>query len=157
MVKMSKRKKAQYLGKAAESRVISELLLRGHNPAPYQLDMGIDIQCHCGLKYQVKSGRLREIEESPGRFRTTIGLTRSIWKEGKRHEIPASLEGVDFLIAWLPDTDDFYIIPAKLVHGKHNIRIYPASNSSKWNRYRNAWQLLEEDGEGSLDEFVNER
>jgi hypothetical protein len=57
----------------------------------------------------------------------------------------------DFLAAYAIIEDAWYIIPAELIHGKECITLYPNSPTSKYEKYREAWQLLREASEGSAD------
>jgi len=50
----------------------------------------------------------------------------------------------DFLAAYVVPEDAWYIIPAKLIHGKECIALYPNSPAAKYEKYREAWQLLRE-------------
>ena len=53
----------------------------------------------------------------------------------------------DFLAAYVVPEDAWYIIPAKLIHGKECITLYPNSPTAKYERYREAWVLLREAAE----------
>jgi len=50
----------------------------------------------------------------------------------------------DFLAAYVVPEDAWYIIPAKLIHGKECITLYPNSSTAKYEQYREAWELLRE-------------
>jgi hypothetical protein len=50
----------------------------------------------------------------------------------------------DFLAAYVVPEDAWYIIPAKLIHGKECIMLYPNSQTAKYEQYREAWELLRE-------------
>jgi hypothetical protein len=50
----------------------------------------------------------------------------------------------DFLAAYVVPEDAWYIIPARLIHGKECIALYPNSPAAKYEKYREAWELLRE-------------
>ena len=60
----------------------------------------------------------------------------------------------DFLAAYVVPEDAWYIIPAKLIHGKECITLYPNSPTAKYERYREAWALLRE--AAKLNEHASE-
>ena len=53
----------------------------------------------------------------------------------------------DFLAAYVIPADAWYIIPAKVIHGKEVITLYPNSPTAKYEPYREAWRLLREAAE----------
>lgn len=57
----------------------------------------------------------------------------------------------DFLAAYVVLDDAWYIIPAELIRGKECITLYPKSPTSKYEKYREAWQLLREASEVSAE------
>jgi hypothetical protein len=57
----------------------------------------------------------------------------------------------DFLAAYVVIDDAWYIIPAELIRGKECITLYPNSPTAKYEKYREAWQLLREASEGSSE------
>jgi hypothetical protein len=48
----------------------------------------------------------------------------------------------DFLAALVVPEDIWYIIPAAAIRGKDSINFYPGSTTSKYELYREAWDLL---------------
>ena len=50
----------------------------------------------------------------------------------------------DFLAAYVVPEDAWYLIPAKLIHGKECITLYPNSPTAKYELYREAWHLMRE-------------
>ncbi len=50
----------------------------------------------------------------------------------------------DFLAAYIVPENVWYIIPAKLIHGKGSIMLYPNQPTTKYEQYREAWNLLRE-------------
>ena len=53
-----------------------------------------------------------------------------------------SVGSFDFLAAYVVPEDAWYIIPAKFIHGKECIALYPNSPAAKYEMYREAWELL---------------
>ncbi len=50
----------------------------------------------------------------------------------------------DFLAAYVVPENVWYIVPAKLIHGKGSIMLYPNLPVAKYEQYREAWKLLQE-------------
>ena len=57
---------------------------------------------------------------------------------------PYSAGSFDFLAAYVVPADAWYIIPARLIHGKGCLTLYPNSPKAKYERYREAWHLMRE-------------
>jgi hypothetical protein len=57
----------------------------------------------------------------------------------------------DFLAAYVVIEDAWYIIPAELIRGKECITLYPNSPTAKYEKYREAWQLLREASEAHTE------
>lgn len=137
------------VGKAGEYRVASELLLRGHKIYLPCVDNGIDLIIDKDIKIQIKSG-----QKKPDYCKGKILHYSYIFnfhssKYADRHVIkPKRLDGVDYVICWCIDDDEFYIIPAEKINGKRSICFTSDENKRtqvKWNRWRiyhNAWGLL---------------
>jgi hypothetical protein len=79
---------------------------------------------------QVKS----TLYEKDGGYECTI-------RSGSRHYRPGSF---DFLAAYIIPVDVWYIIPAKVIFGRECIELYPNLKTAKYEKYREAWQLLRE-------------
>jgi hypothetical protein len=79
---------------------------------------------------QVKS----TIQEAEGGYVCTL-------RTGDRQYAPGSF---DFLAAYVVLEDIWYIIPSEMVVGKKSIRLYPKSEDTKYEKYREAWHLLRE-------------
>jgi hypothetical protein len=63
----------------------------------------------------------------------------------------------DFLAAYVVPADAWYIIPARLIHGKECLTLFPNSPTAKYEPYREAWELLRkavgtEEASGPTDE-----
>jgi hypothetical protein len=50
----------------------------------------------------------------------------------------------DFLAAYIVPENVWYIVPAKLIHGKRSIMLCPNLPTAKYEQYREAWNLLQE-------------
>ncbi|HZP62519.1 MAG TPA: group I intron-associated PD-(D/E)XK endonuclease [Terriglobales bacterium] len=48
----------------------------------------------------------------------------------------------DYVAVYLIPEDLFYIIPAEKVQGQGSVALYPRLKSSKYEKYREAWELL---------------
>jgi len=57
---------------------------------------------------------------------------------------PYSVGSFDFLAAYVIPADVWYIIPARVIHGKGCLTLYPDSTTAKYERYREAWHLMRE-------------
>ena len=121
------------LGLAGELRVMSELLLRGHNPAKSYLEDGADIVLENGLRIEVKSAHKLAQKRTKAYFFSLRG--------GHRKE-KQDLSKCGAIICWCIDEDCFYIIPSIEIQSSA-IAIYDTSGSkSKYASYRNNWELL---------------
>lgn len=49
---------------------------------------------------------------------------------------------VDFLVLFIKESYDFYIIPIKYVKDLKRISIFPDSTESKWSKFRGSWHVL---------------
>ena len=58
--------------------------------------------------------------------------------------MPRAYEGdvFDYVAVYLIPEDLFYIIPAEKVQGQGSVALYPRLKSSKYEKYREAWELL---------------
>ena len=129
---------------------MSELALRGHNPAKSYLDHGIDIILENGKRIQVKSAtRFKNGANNSTLYHFAVGGWYSK-KNGDR--IKKRSECVDFYIFWCVDDSQFYIIPSSSVHKKgpnggtsgFQLDVYPMSKrqKGKHEKFRDKWSLL---------------
>lgn len=123
---------------------MSELLLRGHNPAKSYLAYGPDIVLENGIQMEVKSAHKRESKRCE--------VYTFSFRGGHRTE-KQRLDHCDFVVCWCIDADCFYIIPKALIkENAFNIAIYGGSprNDSKstYATYRDNWGLLEGANDG---------
>ena len=121
------------LGIAGELRVMSELMLRGYNPAKSYLDNGIDIFLDNGKKVQVKTS-LRKIDNH-----RSICYRLNLQIGGKGNRRVALENKFDFLIGFLPLEDSFYIIPSKELGERTSLNILL---NGKFAQYKNNWEIL---------------
>ena len=119
------------IGLAGELRVMSELLLRGYNPAKSYLEDGADIILMDGTRIEVKCAHKLERES---------GYSYSIkcGHEGQRR----TLVNCDFIICWCIDDDTFFIIPFTEVKNLTSIALPSIKRKSKYNCYKENWDLL---------------
>jgi len=125
------------LGLAGEFRVMSELLLRGHNLAKSYLEEGADIILENGLRIEVKSGHRCHYQ---GKYRKK-GNYNFTFKGGAR-KTPQNLDGCDFVILWCIDDECFFIIPVGEISASC-IGICNISPKFKYYSYKDNWDLLE--------------
>jgi hypothetical protein len=57
----------------------------------------------------------------------------------------------DFLAAYVIPEDSWYIVPAEVIQGKNVLTLYPKSPATKYEKYREAWDLLREASKVSDD------
>lgn len=133
-------------GMAGEHRIISELLLRGHNPAVAIVDYGIDIILENGKTIQAKATsqmgyKSRENSVSIDISSTAYTRSRSIDKD-KVLDLRA-----DFFIVWIIPIDAFYIIPRGAIANQGISTCLSITHTSNqgFAIYRDRWDLLEEE------------
>ena len=126
--------KSNVVGLAGEFRVMSELLLRGHNPAKSYLEDGADIILENGIKVEVKSAhRLPQKRARAYLFDLRRG----------HHHSTNNLGWCDYVICWCIDDNIFYVIPKEVIKPAVTLAIYNSSKSkSKYAFYKEAWNLL---------------
>ncbi len=132
------------IGLAGEFRVMSELLLRGHNPAKSYLEEGPDIILENGYRIEVKSGHrchcaAREKDRKKPRWRQNYLFTL----RGGTRKQKQNLTKCDFIVLWCIDDDCFFILPIT-IFSSLAIGICGTSDNSKgkYIPYKNKWELL---------------
>jgi len=55
---------------------------------------------------------------------------------------PYSANEIDFLVAYIHPENIWYVFPASFIEGRHSICVWPGSKRSRFERYREAWNLL---------------
>ena len=131
------------IGLAGEFRVMSELLLRGHNPAKSYLEEGADIVLENGKRVEVKSGHKCHSSHRAtdrGKGYRERGIYSFTLKGGGRRQ-QQNLVHCDFIILWCIDDDCFFILPMATVN-VGAISIANTSGDNKWMAYKNRWDLL---------------
>ena len=132
----------QHIGLAGEFRVMSELLMRGHNPAKSYLENGADVILENGKRIEIKcSTKYPSTRRKDGR----IAGEKYVFTLAGGNRKKQSLDNVDFVICWAIDDNIFYIIPSKVITGIA-VSITDISSNAK-NRYapfRDNWALLED-------------
>ena len=61
---------------------------------------------------------------------------------GGNKKIPLHKTDVDYLIAYLPNENIWYIIPIEAITGRVKISIAIKNRESEWLPYKEAWHLL---------------
>jgi hypothetical protein len=125
-----------HIGVAGEFRVMSELFLRGFNPAKSYLDRGVDIILEGGKTIQVKTAR-RYVNKCGKREKPTGRYQFSFqdW-ENRKHTL-----GVNFVICWAIEDNIFFIIPHEDVPSR--LSYAPAYKKNRMEKYINNWAILE--------------
>lgn len=149
-----------YIGLAGEFRVMSELLLRGFNPAKSYLENGYDIILNDGTRIEVKSSHKKnKIYDVDYRINHPVyGENYSHQKHVNFHHYvftfrSGKIKGqinkkFDFAICWCIDDNVFYIIPVKEINGG-GFSIGNASDKAthKFSKFRNNWDILHKEGD----------
>ena len=125
------------LGLAGEFRVMSELLLRGHNPAKSFLEEGADIILENGLRIEIKCGHRCNAQK--GIYEQNNYLFSFCGGHKKQY---STLGDSDFVILWLLDDDCFLIIPSDKITG-NCVGINKLSPKLKYISYKDNWALLD--------------
>ena len=122
-------------GAIAEHLFITELLSRQLETYKPIIDVyGSDILVKTSIGYrkvQVKSTSYQNLKDT-----YKFNLTRSDTEA-------YSADDFDLVALYIFDLDIWYIIPHAILEGMRSIRVRPYSSSSKYNKYFNAFHLLE--------------
>lgn len=125
------------LGLAGEFRVMSELLLRGHNPSKSYLQDGADLTLENSLRLEVKSSH---------RYADKRGTYYMCNLKGGHRKQRQQLDSFDFLILWCVDDDVFYIIPkAEVILTPSGTIAFTTTSENarhRYAQYRERWDLL---------------
>ena len=130
--------KAMALGLAGEFRVMSELLLRGFNPAKSYLENGADLILENGLKVEV---RCSHIYSQKGRKPESKQLLKYTLKTATG-EHGYRMSDADFIIFWCIDNNWFFIIPKEEYQTRKGYSISQKGKPSRLDVYKDAWNLL---------------
>lgn len=126
-----------FLGAAGELRVMSELMLKGFNPAKTYLDKGIDLILENGKTIQVKTsqGSLHKYDKKPN-WKSILQYNFSFQNWRNKKSIKA-----DFVICWAIGANIFLIVPGKKVKTT-NLQYDPNWEESELHQYANNWEIL---------------
>jgi|SRR5579863_9262975 len=120
----------QFLGRAGEYAVASQLLARGVRVYFPAVDMGADLLAEGGIRIQVKS-RMRPVA---GRNAYGFFLGRSAPRDrfGKYNHRPRDWSAVaDFMICWAASENRFWIIPTAELAQK-NVQLLYLGGPPRW-------------------------
>ncbi len=132
----------QELGVAGELRVMSELILRGYNPAKSHIDNGVDIILGDGIRIQIKTTNSIGLTIGSRQITPTRGYKFNL-KKGNRKNKTLVSEYADFLICVVLSESLFFIMPSKDLTGIGIISIpVNTDSSSKYYKYLNNWEVL---------------
>ena len=129
-------KHAKQLGLSGELRVMSELVMRNHNPAKPYLDNGSDLILENGLRIQVKTASNINYHKQ-GYKRYCFSF-----RNGYRNQ---NLDNFDYAILWCVDDNIFYIVPPDMIN--HQTILISNTDDEARNRfapYKERWDLLGE-------------
>lgn len=124
------------VGAAGELRVMSELMLRGFNPAKTYLDNGIDLILENGKTIQVKTahGSDHKDKKNPPWLIKQYNFAFQNWKN--KHHIKGK-----FAICWCMEDNLFLIIPTEKI--KTTLLQYSPQWENTWlTQYLNNWEIL---------------
>lgn len=138
----------KHKGDIAEFRVITELLIRGYSVlTPCGDRLPYDIALDVGgalIKIQVKMAWYSKQDDF-----WCVDTRRSQTNRRRYKHTKYSMNDFDFLIAWIPEHDAFYVIPTETVMSfKSNISFVEPGAHSRPHRahrsaeFRNRWDLL---------------
>lgn len=130
------------IGKAAELRVASELLLKGFNPSLMLEISEADIILTNGIKIQVKSAHINNIGRYCFNFKS--------WKKeinGKRKFKKHDLKNIDFVILWAIEDNMFFIFSAEEVKriNSYSLGFMPNPQQRKISNYGHDWFMQHKD------------
>ena len=127
-----------YIGLAGEFRVMSELFLKGHNPAKSYLENGADLILENGKRIEIKSAHRVNYRKKKIKKPCYLFSFRGGHRGGK------VIKDFDFVICWCIDDDLFYIIPVKEINGTAVQMTDTSINARhKYNLFRENWKLLD--------------
>lgn len=146
------------IGKAGELRVRSELILRGLAPAVFDQDTGVDIILANGKRLQVKTCLKPQNSPSSYSYKYSFSIRTLAFRGGvkglyTRKYTRTDYSDCDYFVFWLVEDNIFYIIPEAEIGAKvsfciptpvenRKYRIYDRKVVSKYEKYKNAWDLL---------------
>ena len=131
-------KNVMALGLAGEFRVMSELLLRGFNPAKSYLENGADLILENGVTVEVRCSHIykQKSRKSESEPLLKYTLKTATGAHGYR------MSDADFIIFWCIDDNWFFIIPKEEFQTHKGYYISKRGGVSKLDAYKDAWDLL---------------
>ncbi len=126
------------IGTAGELRVMSELILKGFNPAKSYLDDGVDIILSNGIKIQVKTAMYKQkLVKGGSSYRFQL-------RKGNRKKRANLSTYADVFIGYIIPENTFFIMPAKMLDKLTCLSFSMNTNmKTKYKKYINNWGLLE--------------
>ena len=85
------------------------------------------------------SGRFLRVQVKCTRFRRGRSYKCHLDSNGHAY----SPEQIDFIAAYIIPTDTWYILPIRATHGQPDILLTPHNPRSKYEKYKEAWHLLQ--------------
>lgn len=139
---------APTIGKAAELRVRSELLLKGYKPAAADFDNGTDIiLVDSGKTIQVKASLKPIYSKKNYSWRYSFTIKAAQFRSSKNglysRKLTRRIYEVDYFIFWCIEHNIFYIIPPKEIGEKVSFCISSKGRkfNSKYEKFKNNWHL----------------
>ena len=131
----------QELGVAGEFRIMSELLLRGFNPAKSYVDNGVDLILEDGQKIQIKTTNQKILNGGNGT--KSLSYRFNLAKGDKKLPIKYS-DYVDVIICWGVADNLFWIIPSVELDYKITLSITSSAKYSlnKYAKFLDNWKIL---------------
>lgn len=136
-----------YLGKAAEHRAMSEMLLRGMEPALVSVDRGADMILPSGLRLQVKAATRSE------KGKITWKFVQYRYSKGKALDKVRPPVQPHYYLLWDVTDNRWFVVPAIKVEGRYGVhlnkygtdRLKNAASYFQLTEYEGRWDLLIEE------------
>ena len=128
------------LGRAAELRVASELLLMGNEVFLTMVDSGADLVLGNGKRIQVKAAH-RVVKGKRDYADYTFSFKS--WRRQQGKYEAHKLESIDFIVLWAVDDNRFFVVPSQEIRGQYSVQIGLRRRAwSKYMAYEGKWELL---------------
>ncbi len=91
-------------------------------------------------------GRLRRVQvKSTGAKQHRGYAVNATCSQGERGKMGYTAEDIDFLIVHIRPVDAWYVLPVRKLGAIKHLNFYPdiRAKNARWERYREAWNLLE--------------
>jgi hypothetical protein len=146
-----RKSKNMEIGKAAELRVASELLLRGCRVLLSIVDTGIDLVTEKGQNVQIKCASASSCKPSKPKNRYVFSFRRwVVHKKGERKQVLSGAEEtVDFVVLWCLQNNFFFVLPKGAMKNTRTLNIYFNHGiKPAWLiPYKDNWSLITEGGD----------